>query len=260
MRIFDAHVRTDGQSDEDLQNLRYFDTERLVTTAHAYRSFERAEELLEYFEWLCGDERRRIERYDLEAFVALGVPPDARPRRRHPEVWTRMPELLERTEVVAVGEIGAWEDAAGHWELFNRQLKMARQADVAVIATPPEGLKVNMTYKMMMRVEDHGPRPERVMMNFLDERSIETVVRDGFVAGVAVGPANLDARVAAREIADAIQSVGHADRIVLNSALRAGSSDVLGIPKTVSALEDCGVAAETIEKLVWGNAVELFRL
>ena len=258
LRFFDAHVRTDTRSDDDLKNLSYFETDDVLTTAHAYEAFERAEDLLEYFEWLRTDECARIERCGMEPHVALGVLPDATPRRSHPEVWTELPEMLERPRVAALGEIGAWEDSERHWELFERQARMAREAGVPILATPPTELKVNMTYKMMLHLEEVGVSPDDVMMNYLDERLVETVVRDGFVAGVAVGTPNLSPRTAAETLVDAVEAVGHAERIVLNSALRTGQSDVLGIPKTASVLDDLGMSEKTIDRLVYRNAAELF--
>lgn len=257
MRIFDANVRTDTRSDEDLKNLGYFDTERILTTAHAYRPFERAEDLLEYFEWLRTDERARIDRCGPEGYVAVGVLPDATPRRSHPEVWSELPDVLDRPHIVALGEVGAWEDTDRHWELFERQIRIAKEVGVPVVATPPTDLKVNMTYKMMLRIEEIGLPPDRVMMNYLDERLVETVVRDGFVAGLSVGTPNVDPRRAAEILVDTVESVGHADRIVLNSALRTGSSDVLGIPKTASTLDDLGIAEDVIDQLAYRNASRL---
>lgn len=259
MKIFDAQIRSDACSDADLQNLHYFETARVVTTAHARRDFERAEDLLAYFDELCSDEVGRLRRCGLEPHVALGVLPDARPRRAHFEVWRELPFLLEQPEVVALGEIGAWEDSQEHWELFERQVGIAAEVGpMPVIATPPADLRVNMTYKMMQRVEKSEVPPHLVMMNHLDERLVETVVREGFVAGVAVGTLNLEPRKAAQLLVEVVDSLGSAERIVLDSSLRTGGSDVLGIPKTIVALQDLGVDRRVIERLVWGNAMALF--
>lgn len=258
MRIFDAHIRSETRSDDDLKNLAYFGTEQVVTTAHARREFERAEDLLAYFEQLRTDESARIKTCGVTPHVALGVLPDARPRRSHPEVWTELPELLRRDRVSAVGEIGAWRDTEDHWELFERQVRMAKEAELPIVATPPRELKVNMTYKMMLRIEEAGFPPERAVMNYLDERLVETVVRDGFVAGVALGVRDLDPRRAAEVVDDTVRAVGHADRIVLNSALRAGASDVLGVPKTATELDERGAGAEVIDQLTYRNAEEVF--
>lgn len=267
MKIFDAQIRSDACSDTDLENLRYFDTEAVLSSAHALRDFERATDLLAYFKWLIDQEVPRVLKHGLRASVALGVLPDARPRRAHYEVWEALPALLERPEVAALGEVGAWVDERAHWELFERQVGVVgalnaqeKSAQLAIIATPPEALKINMTYKMMQRVERLGVGPKRVMMNRLDERLIETVLREGFVAGVSVGASNLNPREAARALADALDMLGSAERIVLNSASRAGGVDVLGIPKTIVALQELGVPEEAIEAMVYKNARAIFSL
>lgn len=259
MKIFDAQIRSDICSEADLKNLEYFETERVVTTAHARREFERADDLLAYFDELTTDEVGRLRRCGLVPHVALGVAPDMRPRRAHFEVWQELPHLLQQPEVVAVGEIGAWEDSKEAWTLFERQVEIASEAGrVPVICVPPPELKVNMTYKMMQRIEKLGHDSNLCMMNRLDARLVETVVREGFVAGVSVGSQNVDPREAAALVLEVVESVGSADRIVLNSALRTGSVDVLGIPKTVVALQDLGADTRVIEKLVYGNAMSLF--
>ncbi|MGM0557502.1 MAG: hypothetical protein ACQEVA_14050 [Myxococcota bacterium] len=259
MKIFDAQIRSDICSEADLKNLEYFETERVLTTAHAKREFERADDLLEYFDELTTDEVQRLRRSGLIAHVALGVAPNMRPRRAHFEVWRELPHLLQQPEVVAIGEIGAWEDSEEDWTLFERQLDIAEEAgDVPVICVPPPELKVNMTYKMMQRIEKVGHGANLCMMNRLDGRLVETVVREGFVAGVSVGSQNVEPRAAAEMLAEVIDALGSAERIVLNSSLRAGSVDILGIPKTVVALQDLGVDTRVIEKLIYGNAMSLF--
>lgn len=259
MKIFDAHIRSDTRSDTDLKNLHYFETERVVSTAHTPRGFERAEDLLAYFETLMTDECARLRRCGLKPHIGLGVLPPARPRRTHYEVWSELPYLLADPQVVALGEIGAWEDTGGHWDLFERQVGLLVEGEpMPVICTPPSDLKVNMTYKMMHRIERLGLPVELAMMNRLDERLVETVLAEGFVAGVAVGSNNLEPRQAARLLAEVIERQGTAERIVLNSALRIGGADVLGIPKTIVALQDLGVSTRVIEKLVYGNAMALF--
>src|SRR5699024_3635861 len=125
------------------------------------RHFERAEDVLGYFDSLCSEEIGRLGRCGLRAQVALGVLPSAVPRRAHFEVWRELPYLLRQPEVVALGEVGVWADEPAQWELFERQIKIVRDMPVGaskggaepggmpVICTPPDALRVNMTYKMM---------------------------------------------------------------------------------------------------------------
>jgi len=59
-------------------------------------------------------------------------------------------------------------------------------------------------------------------------------------------------------LSEVLDAVGDTGRIVLSSALRAGAADILGVPKTIVALQERGVDAEQIEAMVFSNAVRLF--
>ncbi len=258
MQIFDAHIRSDTRSGDDLKNLAYFGTERVLTAAHPKRPFERADDLLSYLDGLVTTEAERIRRAGLVPHVALGLLRASQPRRTHYEVWQEIPAMLGLPEVVAVGEIGAWDDEKAEWDLFERQAKLALQHDLPVLVATPSTLRVNMTYKMMARLQKLGFPPELAMFNHLDERLVETVVEEGFVAGVSVSPYHLDPRDAAPMVARVVDARGSADRIILNSALRTGGGDILGIPKAAVMLSDAGLPSSAVERLVYGNAMRLF--
>ena len=258
MQIFDAHVRSDTRSDDDLKNLAYFETGHVLTAAHPVRPLETADDALAYFEGLVTEEATRLRRCGLTPHVALGLLPHGRPRRTHHEVWRDLPFLLAEEVVVAVGEIGVWEDSEAQWELFERQARLALEHDLALLVVSPAGLRANMTYKMMQRLERIGFPPQLAVLDHLDARLVETVVREGFVAGVSVGPSYLEPREAADLLLDVVEALGSAERIVLDSALRAGSGDILGIPKTVVTLQERGLGRGAIERLCFGNALGTF--
>ncbi len=254
MKIFDAHIRSDTCSDTELKNLSYFGTSHVLTAAHGARSFERAEDLLGYLGELIDEGVPRLGRCGLVGYVALGVLPDAQPRRTHYEVWQALPELLARPEVVAVGEIGVWEDTKQQWELFERQVKIALEHGAKpLLISPPYELRANMTYKMMQRLEKLGFPPSRAVIGLLDERLLENVVQSGFVGSLPVGASSNEPRGAARLVMEVVENLGSAEGIVLSSGLREGGGDVLGIVKTIVELETLGMEAEVVERVVFGN-------
>lgn len=258
MEIFDAHIRSDTRSEDDLKNLAYFETRQVLTASHPVRPFEVADEALAYFESLVTEEATRLRRNGLTPHVALGLLHHGRPRRTHHEVWRDLPFLLAEEVVVAVGEIGAWEDTEEQWELFELQVRLAREHDLALLIVAPADLRVNMTYKMMQRLERLDFPPHLAVLDHLDARLVETVVREGFVAGVSVGPSHMEPREAASLLLEVLDAVGTTERIVLNSALRAGSGDILGIPKAVVTLQERGLDRGSIERLCFGNAMGIF--
>jgi predicted metal-dependent TIM-barrel fold hydrolase len=127
-----------------------------------------------------------------------------------------------------------------------------------LVITPPRDLRVNMTYKMMRRLEHLDFPPERALFNYLDARLVENVHLEGFVAGITVDPTALPPRRAARLAADALEALGDDRRLVLSSGLRAGAADVLALPKTLDALTRLGVPDPTITRLAHTNARELY--
>lgn len=259
MKIFDPNLRSRTQSDDDLKNLHYFGTEEAVSTAYGWRGFERAEDLLAFFESLLKEERQRLERCGIKAYIALGVLPDGQPRRAHFEVWDELPALLKRPEVVALGEVGVWEDRREQWELFERQVKIALEVGpLPILVTPPAKLKITMTYKMMQCLERLGYPPSLVVMNHTDRRLLVNVIESGYCAGYPTGAANNDPREVARAIADALEELGEVGQIILTAALGSGGSDILGVPKAIVALQDLGVPDAQIEAMVRKNAQALF--
>lgn len=259
MKIFDPYIRTRTQSDDDLKNLHYFGTRQVVTTAYGGQHFETAADLIEFFELLMGEECRRLRRCSLTPHVALGVAPDARPRRAHPEIWDELASFLTRRSVVALGEVGVWIDEEDHWELFERQVRIARNiGPLPILVTPPEQLKITLTYKMMTRLEKIGYPPSMVVMTGIDERLLGNVVESGFCAGVPVGSTFNEPRRLGHHISEVVDRVGGADRILLTTALRSSGGDLLGIPKAIEALEALGVDEATIRGFVHDNAHRLF--
>lgn len=259
LKIFDPHIRSRTQSDDDLKNLHYFGTDQVLTTAFDAQPFETAAELIQYFEFLIDEECARLRRCGLNPTVAIGVVPDARPRRAHYEVWDALASLIGRAKVVAVGEIGVWKDDRQHWELFQRQVRIAHEAGpLPLVVTPPTDLKITLTYKMMTWLKKFGYPPSLVMMSGLDERLVKNVVESGFCAGIPVGAGSNAPRQMGDFLARLLADVAGADNILLTTALRSAGGDVLGVPKTIVALREAGVSDAQIAKMVCQNAERLF--
>lgn len=256
MKLFDAQARTATRTDDELRNLRYFGTTHVVTTPQLARAND-ADAVLAQLRALLDDEVARLRRLDLHGYAAIGLLPPAAPRRAHPELWSAFEACAHDPRVVAIGEVGVWEDTARQWQLFDAQLQVARRAELAVILTPPEQLPVTMTYKMMARVGEVGIAPERCLVNALDEATLGTVCEEGFVAGVAVGGGGAP-RGAARVIAKTLDDVPEAlERLVLTSALSHHASDILSMAKTVDALKKL-LPATALERVCYANAAQLF--
>lgn len=260
MKIFDPYIRSRSQGGDDLRNLHYFGTEEVLTVAYGSKRFEDAGELLADFEELIEEEVRRLRRCGLIGHVALGVSPAAQPRRTHYEVWDALPKLLERPNVAALGEIGVWEDSQAQWQLFQRQVEMAREAGpLPILLMPPKELKRTLTYKMIGRLEKWDYPAELVVVNRVGERLARNVIESGCMVTIPVGAAGNDPRETARWIGALLGEVaGGEEKIMFSADLRATGADVLGVPKTMEALKGEGLGDEEVEKMVYQNARRLF--
>lgn len=256
VRIFDAQLRSETRGEADLKNLAYFGTTFVVSTLNCLPA-QTAEEVLARAATFVREEPSRLRRAGLACVLGLGVLPAARPKRAHPELWSGLESLLTQPEVRVVGEIAAWEDTESHWEPFFRQVKMAVEVGLPIVVSPPQELRVTMTYKMLMRLERAGVDPSRVLINHVDARIVEAVLADGFWGSVTVGPRHCSPDVAAEVIAGAM---GPAVRLMLNTSLSDGPVDVLSLPKTAEKLSERALEPALLERVVYGNAAEFYRV
>ena len=259
MKRFDAQLRSETCSDDELRNLAYFGVTRAVTTAYDARRFHDADDLLKYFRRLVGHELDRLQRLDIDGYGAVGVHPRARPSRAHPRVWAELPGILGGARVVAVGEIGAWDDTRREWELFDLQVRLAQDHDLPVVLVAPADLKVTMTYKMMARLDKLAFDPGRCLLTRMVDPALSTAVREEFVCAVAAGEPHLEPREAASLLSALFDERPDAvGRVVLSSSLDASATDVLGVPKLVEALQDLGADPGILERIAHSNAERFF--
>ncbi len=255
MPFFDAQLRSDTRPDDDLRNLAYFGTTHAVITGNPDLVVQTADELIGYLIGVSTVERARLERMGIRTYTALGILAKQRPRRTHHEFWRELPRLLTTEGVVAVGEIGAWRDHASEWDVFGRQVEIASTLGLPIIVTPPADLRVNMTFKMMKRLDDLGFPPNRVLFNHAEARTLEAILDGGYFASLTVGAYHLDGKTA-RELVQTNEVFR--DRMMLNSGLREGLADILSSAKTLEAMNSSELGPELISALTFNTAFDFF--
>jgi predicted metal-dependent TIM-barrel fold hydrolase len=95
-------------------------------------------------------------------------------------------------------------------------------------------------------------KPERVIIDHVEEHTIHEVLDQGFWAGITLYPESKATPVRA---IDMIESVS-AQRVWLNSACDWGHSDPLSVPKAAQEMRRRGHSAAAIDRLVYGNPVK----
>lgn len=253
---FDAHIRTDCIEDDVLENLLHFGVAKVLLAAHAPAPFEVAGDLLAYFGGLVSNEFHRLRRVGLTPVVALGVHPDAVPRRAHYEVWRELPSLLADPAVVAVGELALTDESEAQEALLRRQLEIAAEADLPVLVTAASRERARHVRRILALLEESPVQASRVMVNHIDFTCLRPVLEAGCWAGVTVGPMHLE-QAAATDLIGRYRAEA-VDRVIVNSGLRPGPADVLALPKLALGLTEAGLTQSEVRRLVWGNAERLF--
>lgn len=256
IQYFDSHIRTDCIEDVVLENLAYFNVKQVLLAAHAPVTFETGEELLSYFHGLLTAEFHRLQNVGLQPVIALGVHPEAVPRRAHYEVWRELPQLLKNPVVVGVGELALNEDCESHRGLLKRQMVIAKDAQLPVLVTTTSRERARKVRTILELVSEVGIPAETVLINHVDFTCLRPVLDSGCWAGVTVGPMHLEGG----EAVELLQRYGDSavNRVVVNSGLRPGPTDVLALPKFALTLTDAGFSQTDVRRLVWGNANRIF--
>jgi len=96
-----------------------------------------------------------------------------------------------------------------------------------------------------------GVKPERVIIDHVEEHTIQHVLDQGFWAGITLYP---DSKASPPRAVDMLEICGR-ERIWLNSACDWGVSDPLAVPKTALEMRRRGFSPELVDKVLFQNPV-----
>ncbi|MCA9565011.1 MAG: TatD family hydrolase, partial [Myxococcales bacterium] len=255
--FFDAHIRSLVLDEARLENLRYFNVKRVLTTAYSPGDVDTAEQLLSYFENLLTNELHRLRTAGLEAYLAIGVHPDAVPRRTHYELWNELPVLLKERSVVALGELALTESQTSE-VILSKQLEIAEQVDKPVVICFDGNERVRQVKRVLSLAAEVNFPPDRMLLNHIDFTSLRVAMEAGAWAGVTVNPLDLSAP----EACELVRRYGEdaLKHVIFNSGARSGVGDVLALPKAALELSSAGFSPAHVRRLTWGNANRFFQV
>ncbi len=247
-RLFDSHLHPERLRDVDLQTLRYFGVQRVLGLAH-YLEEPGVDALRAQVTALVDEELPRLQRAGLDARVALGVHPRSLPRRGLQAVLDLLPAAFDDRRVVAVGEIGLHHGGPAEEEAVVEQLRLARRLRVPVLVHTPERDKERHTRRLLALLREHGPAPERVLVDHVSARTLPLVLGCGHWAGLTV---QLGALKAERAVA-LVARMG-SERLVFNSDAGDRTGDLLAFPRAAHLLSRSGLSDNVVRRVAWANA------
>jgi hypothetical protein len=186
---------------------------------------------LPHFCWLCINPKEAEDVGLAEAVVAL------------------IPGFLERPNVLGIGEIGLNKNSRNELRVLELQVDLAARHDQLILVHTPhleDKLKgTRLTLDVLK--SDSRIRPERVIIDHVEEHTIGLVLDAGHWAGMTLYPGS---KCTATRAVDLVEEYG-AERVWMNSACDWGVSVPLAVPYAALEMRRRGHRAELIDEVIY---------
>lgn len=206
----------------------------------------------DYFCQLTDYEPKRAARFQLPHFCWLCInPKESEDMVLAEEVLSIIPHFLERPNVLGIGEIGLNKNTRNELAILSRHIDLAvRHDQMILVHTPHLEDKRKGTHLILDALKADGRvQPQRVIIDHVEEHTIEMVLDAGFWAGITLYP---ESKTTPARAVDMFEIYGR-QNLWLNSACDWGRSDPLAVPKTALEMRRRGHSDETIDQLIFKN-------
>lgn len=217
-----------------------------------------AEGFRDYFRHLTEVEPNRAAGFGIKHFSWLCInAKEAENVSLSRDVIALIPEYLDKPNVLGIGEIGLNKNTRNEATIFQEHLDLAARTDeLILIHTPHLEDKYKGTRMIVdMLRNDRRIKPERVLIDHVEEHTIRVALDNGFWCGMTLYPTS---KCTPQRAVDMLEMYG-TDRIMANSAGDWGKSDPLAVPEMILEMRRRGHAEETIRKVVHDNPLAFFR-
>jgi uncharacterized protein len=212
---------------------------------------------IDYFAMISGFERFRAGQFGIRHYCTIGLnPKEANNEALAEAVLEVLPRFLTKEGVVAMGELGYDEQTPLEDKALRLQIELAKSFDLPVMIHTPHRDKRAGTLRIMDVLKEHNFDPVRCVIDHNNEETIRDVFDRGYWCGFSIYP---QTKMGSERMAALVESFGP-ERIIVNSACDWGVSDPLAVAKTARLMALRGLSAETIHRVVYGNALAVYGL
>jgi hypothetical protein len=214
-----------------------------------------ADGFYDYFCQLTEHEPKRAAKFGLPHFSWLCInPKESEDLRLAEEVLALIPRFLDRSNALGIGEIGLNKNSRNEVKVLEMHVDLAaRHEQLILVHTPHLEDKLKGT-RLTLDVlkNDRRIRPERVIIDHVEEHTIQMVLDQGFWAGMTLYP---DSKCSPARAVDMFEVYG-AERVWMNSACDWGVSIPLNVPYTALEMRRRGHSAVEIDRFIYQNPVD----
>jgi len=255
MRIFDPHIHMTSRTTGDYAAMAAHGVRAVVEPAFWLgQPRTSAASFVDYFDALIGWEPFRASQYGIKHHCTIALNPKEANDLRCREILEVLPRYLAKDGVVAVGEVGYDSMTPAEDEVFAAQLELAVRFGLPALVHTPHRDKATGTARTLDVVRASGLAPEYVVVDHLNEVTVEAVANSGCWMGFSIYP---DTKMDPDRMVAILQRFG-TERILVNSAADWGHSDPLRTHATGQAMLAAGFTADDVDKVLWRNPVAFY--
>lgn len=213
-----------------------------------------AQGFYDYFRQITEYEPRRAAKFGLKHFSWLCInPKEAEDLVLAEEVMALIPQFLQKENVLGIGEIGLNKNSRNELKILERHLQIASDyGQLVLVHTPHLEDKLKGTKLIVDVVKGFSKiAPERVIIDHVEEHTIDVVLDEGFWAGITLYPESKCTSPRAVDMLEAREG----ERIWMNSACDWGVSDPLAVRKAMLEMKRRGWDGAMVQKVAYDNPV-----
>lgn len=255
MRIFDPHIHMTSRTTDDYERMYAAGVRALVEPAFWLgQPRTNVGSFTDYFDGLIGWERFRARQFGIRHHCTIALNPKEANDPRCADVLSVLPRYLAKDGVVAVGEIGYDSMTPAEDAAFEAQLALAVEHDLPALVHTPHRDKIAGTRRSLDVVTASGIDPGRVIIDHLNEVTVELVLDTGCWMAFSIYP---DTKMDPDRMVKILQQYG-LDRMLVNSAADWGRSDPLRTLRTGEAMLAAGFSEDDVDAVLWRNPVAFY--
>lgn len=251
--IIDAHLHADCRPVEDFKNMKIAGVNAIVSCAYDPLEMKKSNVSFEHFDRIINREAKRVENEGIKFYCAVGVHPRAIPTDFE-KVIEKLPEYLEKKNVIAIGEIGLESADDLEQKIFVEQLKIADENNYKIIVHTPRTNKVEITEKIVKLLDEHI-NPRLVQLDHVDFSIVDSIIDKDYSLGITIQPL----KMSTEETILMLEKYGY-DKFVLDSDISYAPSNPLSLPETKHELEKMGVNKNSINKVMFENVLKFYNI
>ncbi len=256
MKYFEPHIHMVSRTTDDYENMAKAGIVGVVEPAF-WQGQPRTNvgTFIDYFDTLIGWERFRASQFGIRHYCTMGLnPKEANNVALAEEVMKVLPRYMAKDGVVAVGEIGFDDITPAEDRFFAEQLQLAKEFELPVLVHTPHRDKVNGTKRTIALIKEVGINPEMVVIDHLNEITIELVTQTGCWKGHSVYPKS---KMSEARMVELLKRYG-TEKMMVNSAADWGVSDPLKVPLVAEEMLKSGFSESDVSKVLFENPINFF--